>query len=248
MKKNYGEFRDYKKWIYLLYWIYPTECKTCTYDKRWQLTFLHSTNAKNQTLKKVQTNEYKGTDISAYRPPNRVIHHCDPINIRILFALCELFSFSFQMCFCFTVFFSFQFAYRNKNTDRLFEPFFAVMLLRWNLHFCCCCSLQSDSTPREIQTQEFKRKQLMNEHDLNMQMQLKFRSFPPNVVFNLLFIFALDGLHTHSNEKPCLSPFQVACSVSYFCVWQWSRFKAMYTLRTIQITSTIGKERRIKNY
>lgn len=83
---------------------------------------------------------------------------------------------------------------------------------------CCCCSLQSDLTPRRIQQQAFKRKQLMNEHDLNMQMQLKFRSFPPNAVFNLLFIFALDGTHTltHAATKPCLSPFQVACTVFLF--------------------------------
>lgn len=143
-----------------------------------------------------------------YRPPNRAIHHCDLINIRISFALCELSFFFFFSLSLFSNVFLFHglFFVLNLHTETKAQMdclnLFSVMLLRWNIHFCycCCCSLQSDSTPREIQKQEFKHKQLMNEHDPNMQMQLKFRSFPPNVVFNLLFIFALD-IHIQQQNR-----------------------------------------------
>lgn len=96
------------------------------------------------------SNEYnKGADISMYRPPNRAIHHCDLINISILFALCELFFlilfFFLQICFCFTVFFSF-FLYLHAET-KAHRLFFFCDVLRWNIHYCCCCcSLQFDST------------------------------------------------------------------------------------------------------
>lgn len=50
---------------YLLFWIYPTECKTD--DKLW----LHTRSSNSQ-----------------HRPPHKVTHHCD---FSISFALCELF-------------------------------------------------------------------------------------------------------------------------------------------------------------
>lgn len=98
------------------------------------------------------SNEYnKGTDISMYRPLNRAIHHCDLINISILFALCELFflilffffkcvfvSRSFFLSFCICM-------QKQKHKDCLNLFFWDV--LRWNiLYCCCCCSLQFDST------------------------------------------------------------------------------------------------------
>lgn len=53
----------------------------------------------------------------------------------------------------------------------------------YTLYFLHFILLKPHETKTKIQT-----KQKMNEHDLNMQMQLKFRCFP-----NVVVIFALDG-------------------------------------------------------